>query len=335
MPNINSALYPNTGMATLHDIHMYHKGTGNDQMSKVVEMQSKTNDFWQVLPLKPCNDGTKEKALVRAALPDVAWRMINQGSTPAKSQVTQVSFTTGGLEALAQVDERILNLESDKSTYRMNENFAHQEAMSQKMATTFFYGDEKVNPAGFTGLSAFYYSKTNQDAVWGDQIIDAGGTGNALTSVWICTFSPDTVYGIYPSSLTGGYKYQDNGRQPVTDANGGKYYCYESQYNWDLGLAIRDPRYVVRLANVDPTALSSTTFVNKLIEAYNQIHNPDHGRTVILCNRKVQTMLSILASNKSNVNLRIDEFAGKKIEHFWTSPILRCDSILNTESQIV
>ena len=77
------------------------------------------------------------------------------------------------------------------------------------------------------------------------------------------------------------------------------------------------------------------TFRNKLIEAYNQIHNVDHGRTVILCNRKVQTYLAIMATNAKNVDLRFDEFAGKKVTHFWTSPILMNDAILGTESQLV
>ena len=121
----------------------------------------------------------------------------------------------------------------------------------------------------------------------------------------------------------------------LTDKDGNTFYGYRSKYNWDMGLAIRDPRYVVRLANIDPENFDNTEFIRKMIQAYGQIHNVDHGPTYIFCNRKVETMMAILANEKSNVNLRVDEWGGKKITHFWSSPIIRCDSILNTESQLV
>lgn len=326
---------PDFNLATMHDMAARIGNNGDKATQKVVELQSQTNDLWKVLKFKTCNNGTKETVLLREALPEIAFRMINKGTLPSKSATKQASYTCGAVEAFAQVDERLMNINKNSNTWRLSENYAHQEAMSQKMATTFFYGDEKRNPAGFTGLSAFYYSKANQSDLYADQIIDAGGTGDNLTSLWIMTISDDTLYGIHPDTIPAGYKYQDNGRVPVTAADGSKYYAYESQYNWDMGLALRDPRYVVRMANIDTTQVDNSTFIRKMIEAYNQIHNPDHGTTVIMCNRKVQTYLSILAAEKANVNLRIDEFAGKKIEHFWTSPILRCDAILNTESQLV
>lgn len=329
-----TGLYAGTGLATLYDIAQT-LGQSDAALQRAVELQAQTNEIWQALPFKPCNKSSMEVVNLRTALPDVAWRLINQGSKPTKSSMSQASFTCGAIEGLAQIDERIMQLNKGSNEFRLNENYAHQEAMSQKMCQTIFYGDEKIRPASFTGLSAFYYSKANQDAVYADQIIDAGGTGNKLTSLWIVTFAPDTVYGIHPEGIPGGYKYKDNGRVSVNDAGGGKYYAYESQFNWDMGLCIRDPRYVVRLANIDVTDTDSTTFRNKLIEAYNQIHNVDHGRTVILCNRKVQTYLAILATNSKNVDLRFDEFAGKKVTHFWTSPVLMNDAILLTESQLV
>lgn len=275
---------------------------------------------------------------MRTDLPDVAWRLINRGVKPSKSKTKNVSFTCGGLEALAKVDEKLLAINGNSNNWRLSENVATQEAMSQKMATTFFYGDEKVNPAGYTGLSAYYYSKANQDSIWADQIIDAGGTGDSLTSLWFVGMGADTVYGIFPEGTSAGFKYRDNGRVKDKDADGGEFYVYESQYNWDMGLAVRDPRYIVRVANISTSALSSANadaFVENMIKAYNQIENPDKVNLVIFANRQVQTYLDIIASKKSNVRLTIDEFGGKKVTHFWGVPILRCDAILNTESQIV
>lgn len=329
-----TGLYNNTGLATMYDIAQQLRADGKEAAAQIVELQAKTNRFWEVFPTKPCNDGTKETAPIRTSLPDVAWRMINRGISPTKSSVEQVAFTTGGTEAIAQIDERLMQLNKNSNTFRLNENYAHQEAMSQKMATTFFYGDEKLNPAGFTGLGAYYYDKANQEEIYSNQIVDAGGTGNNLTSLWVVTFAPDTVYGIVPEGVTGGYHYRDNGRVKCRDKDGKEFWGYESQYNWDMGLCVRDPRYVARLANIDVTKTSDMELIDKLIKVYDCIENPDHGRTVILCNRKVQTLINIIAQKKNNVNLTLEDFGGKRIQHFWGSPILRNDAILGTESQV-
>ena len=323
---------------TLHDWAARFGAKGELVNEKVIELQTQTNKILDVLPFKQCNNGTEEIALMRAALPDVAWRLINRGVKPSKSKSKQVSFTCGGMEHLAKVDEKLLQINGNDNNWRLSENVAAQEAMNQEMATTFFYGDEKQTPAKYTGLSAYYYSKANQDSIWADQIIDAGGTGNALTSLWLVGMGADTVYGIFPKGTSAGFKYRDNGRVKMYDSDGGEFYGYESQYNWDMGLAVRDPRYVVRVANIDTSKLTTNdadAFIDNLIRAYNQIDNPDKCKLAIFANRSVQTYLDIIASKKSNVRLTIDEFGGKKITHFWGVPVLRCDALLNTESQLV
>ena len=327
-------LYGQSGLATLYDMAA-RIGQGGDKLTqRVVELQAQKNDIWQVLPFKTCNDGTKEVVMLREDLPKLAWRMINKGTPVVKTGTKTASYTTGGLEGFAQVDERAMKINKNSNAYRLSECDGVQQGMSNQICETIFYGDEKINPAGFTGFSAHYYSKTDT-GIWGDQIIDAGGTGNNLTSLWIATFGMDTVYGIVPEGIPAGYQYKDKGSVPVIDKDGNKFYAFESQFNWDMGLAIRDPRYVVRLANIDTTDRDDTTFIEKLIEALDQIYDPDKGKTVLLCNRKVNTYLNILAMKKSNVNLTIENFGGKKITHFWGYPMLRNDAIINTESQIV
>ncbi len=43
----------------------------------------------------------------------------------------------------------------------------------------------------------------------------------------------------------------------LEDANGGKYEGYRTHYKWDNGLALRDWRYVVRIANIDVSNLQN------------------------------------------------------------------------------
>lgn len=345
MPNVMNL----TGLPTMADYAAAMRTSGlpnAEALANVVELQSQVNKVLGNMPIYPCNSGTMEKALIRSALPEVAWRMANKGIQSTKSQSKQASFTCGHAQAYNDIDKEIFAVNGMDNDFRLSEMRAHQEAMAQKMATTLFYGDENKNPAGFTGLSAYFYSKANQDSVYADQIIDAGGTGDNLTSIWLATFSHDTVYGIFPTRCKpgefhfdadgncAGVSYEDKGEQQITQDDGSILYGYRTELNWHLGLAVRDPRHVVRIANVDVSSMNST-FINKLIEGYEQLYNPDHGRTMIMMNRKAQTLIDILAQAKSNVNLTIDEFAGKKMTHFWGAPILRCDAILSTESQVI
>lgn len=328
-------LYGDTGLVTLYDVAARLGKDGDLAGQAVVELQAQTNQFWQVCGMKECNNGTKETVVLRDKLPATAWRMLNGGVKPVKSGYEQVTYTTGGKEAYSQVDERILQMQKNSNAYRLSEAQGVQMGMSNDMMQTVFYGDEKINPAGFTGFGA-YYNKIGTDTVWERQVIDGGGTGNSLTSMWFVTFSMETVYGIHPQGVPGGYRHNNNGRVKIFDAKDPSkfYYGKEDQFNWDFGLAIRDPRYVVRLANIDVTNRDDSEMIRKIVEAYGQIENPDKGYTAILCNRKMETYLNILAMEKSNVNLTVEEFAGKKITHFYGAPILRNDAILTTESQI-
>lgn len=331
---------------TLYD-HAARFGNGEEAYRKIIEMQTKTNKILDVLPFKACNNGTTEKTVIRTALPDVAWRLINRGVKPSKSASKQVSFTTGHLQALAKVDEELIDLNGGANSetgaaFRMSENQAFTEKMNQEMATTLIYGDEKVNPAGFTGLSAYYYTTNDRkvDKAYAERVINAGGAGDALTSIWFGVYGENTIHGLFPKGTHAGFGYKDNGKVKVYDALGGEYYAYESQYDWRMGLAVKDPRYACRIANINTAALPTTqaaadAFIEKMIMAYNRLENVDMGKAAIFCNRDIMDYLEIAAMRATNVRLTIDEFAGKKILHFRGIPILRVDAILSNETAVV
>ena len=326
--------------ATLHD---WAARFGDDNEGRlfrdIVETQVQTNKILQVLPYHPCNSGLTEKVGVRTALPKIAWRLINRGVKPSKSASKQVDFTTGTMEALAQIDEELMELNGNDPSFRMSENKAFQIAMNNEMAATMFYGDEKTSPAKFTGLSAYYYSLNNTvvPAVYAEHTIDCGGTGNNLTSIWICCMGEQSMYGIFPAKTHAGFEYRDNGRVKSLDADGGELYKYESQYKWRNGLALKDPRFVVRMCNIDVSTLTAdkaTDFINKMITGYNRIEDPSMGTMAIFCNRDMETYFDKCAIMAPNVRLGLTDFGGKKITAFRGTPILRCDGILSTEEQV-
>lgn len=305
---------------------------------KIIELQAKTNEIMEDMIVSEANEGSVCKTTVRQQLPQVAWRMINKGTKPGKSATGQISFTSGGMENFAFVDERMLQsyggVGSERANeWRLGENEAYQEAQNIEMATTLFYGDEKVNPAKFTGLGAYYYSPDIAKCSAAEYVIDAGGTGASLTSIWLVNWGQTSIHGFFPAGTSAGFKYRDNGRVQAFDDDGGKLYGYESQYNWDLGLAVRDYRQAVRICNINLANITDTALINALIAAHEQLYSLN-GKVALYCNRKVTTKIMQLAQAKTNVNLGIDEFGGKKLTHFWGIPFRRCDAIVNTEGQL-
>jgi hypothetical protein len=112
-------------------------------------------------------------------------------------------------------------------------------------------------------------------------------------------------------------------------------------------LVLRDWRYVVRICNIDVTALtgvSAANLINLLIRGLYRLPTApvsattiqtsdtpevraNMGRTVIYANRVVRTYLDLQAMNKTNVLLRIEEFDGKPITTFRGIPVRTCDAI--------
>jgi len=68
-------------------------------------------------------------------------------------------------------------------------------------------------------------------------------------------------------------------------------------FDWDIGLVVRDWRQVVRVGNIDLSALSSTAddLVPKMIEAWYRLHDPKAGRVGVFMNRRIAMYLHLQA----------------------------------------
>ena len=153
-------------------------------------------------------------------------------------------------------------------------------------------------------------------------------------TILLVVWGQNSIHGFYPKGTHAGFQYRDNGRVKCFDDTQGEFYGYESQYNWDLGLAVRDYRQAVRICNVNLANITDTALINALIDAHERVFDLNAGKAALYCNRKVTTKIMQLAQSKSNVNLGIDEFGGKKLTHFWGIPFRRCDAMLTAESQL-
>lgn len=304
---------------------------------QIVEMLTQTNEVLQDMTFIEANGFTEHKTTIRSGLPTGTWRKLNYGVQPEKSRTVQVKDSLGMLETYAEVDKALADLNGNSAAWRLSEDYAFIEGMNKTMATTLFYGDSSVDPEKFMGLAPRFNSSTAQN---GSNIIKAGGSGADNTSIWLVVWGPNTIHGLYPKGSQAGLQQRDLGEETLTDAQGGRYQGYRSHYKWDMGLTLRDWRYVVRIANIDVSDLtrdasSGANLIDLMIQALEIIPNMSMGRPVFYCSRTIRSFLRRQILNKNNVNLTFDDVAGKRVLMFDGVPVRKTDALLETEAVVV
>lgn len=311
--------------------------------TNIVEMLSETNEMLQDLTMVEATGITENVTTVRAGLPAVAWRRLNYGVQPSKSRTKQVTDSLGMLEAYAEVDKKLADLNGNKESWRLSEDAAYIESMNQAFQRALIYGDLTKDPSRIMGLAPRFCipnsnkSKTRpENAV---NVVDAGGSGLNLTSIWLICWSPNTVFCTYPKGLPGGLQSKDLGEVTLNDPDGGYYQGYRTHYEWNVGLVVRDWRYIVRIANIDIDTLkndasSGAKLIDLMTDAEELLPNQAMGRPAFYCNRTIRSFLRKQIRDKANVNLTFENVSGKQVTTFDGIPVRRADALEVGEARI-
>jgi hypothetical protein len=309
------------------------------KIDTIVELLNLTNEVLDDMTFIEGNLPTGHRTTVRSGLPSATWRRLNYGVQPSKATTVQVTDSCGMLEAYAEVDKALADLNGNTAEFRLSEDRAFIEAMNQTMASTLFYGNTGTDPEKFMGLAPRFNALSGIECA--QNIINGGTNDTDNTSIWLVVWGPNTVHGIYPKGSTAGLSHQDLGEVTLMDSANpaGRYQGYRTHYKWDLGLTVRDWRYVVRIANIEVSdilkdASSGADLVDLMVQALEIVPNLSAGRPAFYCNRTISSWLRRQIIKKSNVNLALDTVAGRKVLNFDGVPIRRCDSIVNTESAL-
>lgn len=317
---------------------MDHASRSEDKkIAKIVEIMEKSNPMLEDAVFIEGNQPTGHITTIRSGLPSVTWRQLNYGVQPSKSTTVQVTDTCGMLEAYASVDKSLADLNGNTNEFRLSEDTAFLESMNQEAQSTAIYGNTATDKKKFMGLAPRYSAKSGAEN--GENVILGGGSGDVNTSIWVVTWGANTCHMIYPKGSKAGLNAENKGQVTLLDAAGGKYEGYETHYKWDMGMCLRDWRYVARICNIDVSALTKAAatgadLVDLLVQAIECIPNTNMGKTVIYCNKTITSFLRRQITNKSNVHLNLEDVAGKKVLTFDGFPVRKCDAILSTEATI-
>jgi hypothetical protein len=341
----------NSGAVSLLDIA---KGWDPDgSPAAVAELLSQSNPVLDDMLWVEGNLPTGHRTTVRTGLAGATWRMFNQGVPVSKGTKAQIDEASGMLESWGEVDVDLANLGGNAAAFRTSEGFAHVEALNQEFTGTLFYGNAGTAPEEFNGFATRYSSL-------GQNVITGSGSGSDNSSIWLVGWGSQTVFGVYPKGSQAGLQHLDHGEQTIETINGiggSRIRVYQDQWKWKCGLVVRDWRYVVRIANIDISNLtteSSAANVEKLlIKAYHRLPSLNGAmgagglgyngvRPVIYMNRTVAQMLDIQRYNiatGTNGSTTYGGVAQSTIDGRWTPtfrgiPIRVVDQLLETEATV-
>lgn len=309
----------------------------NGNIDKIVEILAQQNEIIEDATFIEGNLITGHKTTIRTGIPTPTWRKLYGGVQPSKSRTVQITDNCGMLEAYAEVDKALADLNGNTAAFRMSEEVGHIEGMNQEFSQTLLYGNEGTEPEAFTGIAPRFNDSTAENGL---NVIKAGGSGADNTSIYLVVWGPQTVHCIYPKGSVAGLQMTDKGQVTIENADGsnGRMEAYRTHYRWDCGLTVRDWRYIVRVCNIDvsdmATASNAAALVELLIKASERVPSLGVGRPVFYMNRKLREALRLGILNKVSNQLTHETVAGKRVTMFDGIPVRRVDQILDSEALV-
>lgn len=312
--------------------------------AKIVEILAQTNHTIDDMTYMEGNLPTGHRTTIRTGLPDVYWRMVNQGTPESKATTAQVDEPCGILSARSELDCDLAELNGDVGMTRINEARAFLEAMAQEAAQTVWYGNVLSNSEEFNGLTPRYNTLSSSAEVT-QNVIDGGGVGTDNSSIWLVVWGMNSVTGIYPKGSMVGLTHEDLGKGDAFDSNQNRFRAYLDDYKWKMGLSVRDWRYAVRICNIDisnlpngPDASSnaSTDLIEEMIKATHRIPNMNMGKACFYMNRTVFEYLDIQRREDvlTGGQLKYEVVDGKLMYSFRGIPVRIDDQLLLNEPRV-
>lgn len=190
------------GVSTLLDLVNAVAPDGKEQ--DIAEVLTQTNEVLDDMTFMNGNLLTGHRGAVRTVVPKPTWRAINEGVPVTKGGSTQIEESCGMLEDFSQCDRELALLSGNVDGFRLKEARPHVQGMANEMARTLFYGNANVNPKEFTGLASRFWTLDPAKNPAAANVIDAGGTGANLRSIWLVGWSESTITGIVPKNSKAG-----------------------------------------------------------------------------------------------------------------------------------
>lgn len=300
---------------------------------RIGELATRESELLQRMPWLPANGSEGHLVSYQSALPRPTWVKHNQGVKPTKGTTDNYTEAFGRAEARIAIPKSLVE-RNGGDLMKAQQIRMNVLGITQDVTEKTLYSSNAATPEQFMGLIPRLDSLTGP---WKGQIVNhnSGASGNDQASILLIRPGEDGVHFIYPKGTPAGldYKkltddYEDDGT-----GTGAKVMCERGHFVWNVGVAVEDARALVRIGNIDLSAVSTsaTTIVDAMIDATELMRSLDG--CFFLMPRKVRALLRKQKNFKA-VPIHAEEVEGKRQLMFDDVPIITDDCMLLTESPI-
>jgi hypothetical protein len=313
----------------------------------IAEVLNQVNAPLQDGEITPSNAPLGHRVTMRTSFPVVSTGKVNQGIARSKGTTEQRNESMALFVGRSETDRKLIKKmgEENYRMHRAGEDIAFSEAFSQYVARQFAYGSVSNDEATFDGVSTRMPNLNqpppgqNGSQVWSMGAV-SGGDGS---SIYVTDWNPDRgVHWIYPeASKSGGLTVENHEYVPLNDVDNNQFFGDVSEYEWNIGLAVEDPRRIARLANIDISdanlgnAATQGQLIDSLIDIFSYMPSKMGFNRVMYCHSRLFAAFHKQAIHaKTTVLISMNEYLGEMIPHFDGVPIRRLDQASIAESTV-
>lgn len=340
------------GRTTLLDFQKELGSKGD--MLPVAETLDQSNEILQDAHVTPSNAMLGHTTEFRLGLPAITVGAFNQGIPASKETAEQHEETIATFTTRVEVDLEFRRKLGDAKFQqkKMNRGRAVAEAFSQFVAGKLLYGS--VTGAG--GLATFDGFITRMPNLQqprpgpsgtGSQVLSngivSGGDGTSILIIdWHPTMGCHLIYpeGSASAGLVAKVIGDDEIGLPVNDADGNSFQAAVTEYRWDVGIAVEDPRRMGRIANIDINDalladLATQTQILDSIDKTLMLMPKAIGRRCMYMPPDLQTALAMqIRHTKSALLMDYDEYLKEKVLSYRGIPMRRVDQFSVSEGTV-
>jgi hypothetical protein len=297
--------------------------------NRIIECLTQTNELLLDMPAIECNKGTSHTFVRRTSKVRAKTRSYYEGTPITATQTDTVTEHTGMWQDISKVDADLADHTGDPSGLRKTEAIAKINGIGEGQAVDMIYGKRDTDKEN--GINGF---ATRLAKINGKTCITMGGTGSNLSSVYLAALGDRFTHLIYPKGFgAAGVHHEDKGKLMVQDQNGHDYEAYTDVFKCQFGIAVEDPRSVVRLANINFALISADDFIAKILYCLRRL--PVGASTYVLYgNLDARDKIDEYARNKGNVVWSTEDPWGRPMQMIQKLRIRTVEAILSTEDQV-
>lgn len=267
----------------------------------------------------------------RVALPEIKETIDNKGYGSGKQEIRTVEESACEIGSDNPIDIRTAHRHPKPLAFRAAQDDAHIVAHSETLVNRLFNGNRATNPMQINGLyNRSEWSGTAAANPTTQILAGTGYTSSDLYDIWLVAHGTDGLRMWYPRGSIAGLKIEDKGEQRVLDANNDPYYAYVTNFSWQFGIEINDPRNIIRIKNVKP-ADTAQTLEQAMIKAINK-QRIRGKNSVFYLPRAAFDLLDIRGLTNLNA-VRYEDVFGRQTMTFRGIPV-RCVEYLDSKATL-